>query len=58
LRDARIAQGVDGEWQHHPHPTLLDSAIQASPSNPALRILLRAFCGARASGSQARRFTP
>jgi hypothetical protein len=36
---------------------LLDSAIQASPSNPALRILLRAFSGARASGSQTRRFT-
>jgi len=40
-----------------PTQPLLGSAIRASPSNPALRILLRAFSGARASGSQARRFT-
>jgi diaminohydroxyphosphoribosylaminopyrimidine deaminase/5-amino-6-(5-phosphoribosylamino)uracil reductase len=34
--------------QHHPHPTLPGSAIPASPSNTALRILLRAFSGVRA----------
>jgi len=44
--------------QHHPHPTLPGSAIQASLDNPALRILLRALSGARANRSQTRRFTP
>ena len=56
------AEGGSSTWKQRfrrsaPTPALLSSVIQTSPSNPALRILLRALSGARASGSQARRFT-